>query len=101
MCIALRSSLTSLACRFSELLDIFFENHDPTTVDRQGPDVGSQYRSAIFYHNETQKQEAEESIKRWTPKFKDPIVTEVVEADKWWAAEDYHQQYLEKKGHDA
>jgi len=87
--------------RFSELLDIFFENHDPTTVNRQGVDVGSQYRSAIFFHDEAQKLDAEESIKRWTPKFSEPIVTQVVEAGQWWAAEDYHQKYLEKKGHDA
>jgi len=87
--------------RFAELLDVFFENHDPTTVNRQGPDVGTQYRSAIFFHDETQKTVAEESIKKWSGKFSNPIVTQVVEAGEWWAAEDYHQKDLEKKGHDA
>ena len=83
------------------MLDIFFENHDPTTKNRQGVDVGTQYRSAIFFHDEAQKAAAEAAVAKWASKFSKPIVTEIVAAATWWPAEDYHQQYLEKKGHDA
>jgi peptide-methionine (S)-S-oxide reductase len=80
------------------LLDQFFKMHDPTTLDQQGNDKGNQYRSAIFYHSEKQKKEAEafkakvENSKAW----KAPIVTEISEAKKFWDAEDYHQKYLVK-----
>lgn len=83
---------------FRKLLEFFFQIHDPTTRDRQGNDIGSQYRSAIFYLDTEQKSEAEKLIaeidasKRWPAK----VVTAVVPAGEWWDAEDYHQDYLEK-----
>lgn len=81
---------------FKELLHFFWEIHDPTTLDRQGPDVGPQYRSAVFTHDETQAQEAEES-KAWAQAyFSRPIVTEITPAAEFWSAEDYHQRYFEK-----
>lgn len=85
---------------YDELLDIFWHNHDPTQCNRQGPDVGTQYRSAIFYHTPEQQQAAEESNKRLeaSGKYKRAIVTEIVPASDFWRAEDYHQQYLEKRG---
>lgn len=83
---------------FDSLLDVFWENHNPTTLNYQGPDYGSQYRSAIFYHDEAQRETAESSRQRWQPKFKKPIVTEIVPAQTFFRAEEYHQQYLEKRG---
>lgn len=85
---------------YDQLLDRLWEFHDPTTVNRQGPDVGTQYRSAIFYLNEEQKKAALASIEKTNKsgRFKDPIVTEVTAASKFWRAEEYHQKYLEKKG---
>ena len=85
---------------YETLLDLFWENHNPTTPNRQGPDRGSQYRSAIFYHNNEQKKLAEESKKRLdkSEKFSNPIVTEIVPAQEFYQAEDYHQKYLLKKG---
>jgi peptide-methionine (S)-S-oxide reductase len=85
---------------FAELLKVFWENHDPTQRDRQGPDVGTQYRSAIFYHDDDQRAEAIASkikLERGDT-YKDPVVTEIVPAEMFWQAEEYHQQYLEKKG---
>lgn len=81
---------------FNELLLIFFKTHNPTTLNRQGNDVGTQYRSAIFYHNDEQKQQAEAMIKRLTDEqvFDKPIVTHVVPADIFYKAEDYHQNYF-------
>jgi peptide-methionine (S)-S-oxide reductase len=85
---------------YEKLLEVFWENHDPTTLNRQGPDVGTQYRSAIFFHSPEQQQAALaskahlESIGRWTR----PIVTEILPAEPFYRAEDYHQQYLEKRG---
>jgi len=83
---------------FTEILRIFFSIHDPTTLNRQGADVGTQYRSAIFYHNREQKSTAEDVIRELTAEkvFDDPIVTEVVPFDKFYAAEDYHLKYYEK-----
>jgi methionine-S-sulfoxide reductase len=81
---------------YGELLDHFFQLHDPTTPNQQGNDIGTQYRSAIFYLSEKQKQVAEAKIKEWQPKWKKPIVTEVIKASKFFAAEDYHQDYLVK-----
>lgn len=80
---------------YRELLEIFFELHDPTTLNRQGADVGPQYRSAIFYHDEAQRQAAEAMIQELTEQgaFKDPIVTEVTPLDVFYPAEDYHQEY--------
>ena len=81
---------------FKEILQVFFTVHDPTTLNRQGNDVGSSYRSAIFYHDETQRQIAEETIKEVTEAavYDKPIVTEVTEFDKFYIAENYHQEYF-------
>lgn len=85
---------------FSALLDIFWKIHNPTTLNRQGPDHGSQYRSAIFYHSEAQKDLAEKSREACDKSgaWPDPIVTEITAAAPFWPAEEYHQKYLEKKG---
>lgn len=83
---------------YDALLDAFWANHNPTTLNSQGPDYGSQYRSAIFYHDEVQQVAAEASKVRWQPKFKKPIVTQIVPAQTFYRAEEYHQQYLEKRG---
>ena len=85
---------------YDKLLDVFWENHDPTTLNRQGPDVGTQYRSAIFYHTPEQRRAAEESKARLeaSGRFRRPIVTEITEASAFYPAEDYHQRYLEKRG---
>jgi peptide-methionine (S)-S-oxide reductase len=81
---------------FKEILQVFFAVHDPTTLNRQGNDVGSSYRSAIFYHDENQKRIAEEVIREVTEEgvYDDPIVTEVTAFDKFYPAEDYHQEYF-------
>ena len=85
---------------YEHLLDVFWSNHDPTTRNRQGPDVGTQYRSVIFYHTPEQRTAAVASKQRLeqSGKYKRPIVTEIVPAATFWRAEDYHQQYLEKRG---
>jgi peptide-methionine (S)-S-oxide reductase len=85
---------------YDQLLDTFWSIHDPTTVNRQGPDVGTQYRSAIFYHTPEQEAAAKASLAKLTAsgKFKRPIVTQIVPAKDFWRAEEYHQQYLEKRG---
>jgi peptide-methionine (S)-S-oxide reductase len=85
---------------YDRLLDVFWENHDPTTLNRQGPDVGTQYRSAIFYHTPEQKAAAEASKTRLesSGKLRRPVVTEITEASTFYPAEDYHQRYLEKRG---
>ncbi len=84
---------------YTDLLDIFFDQHDPTQLDRQGPDVGDSYRSVIFYHNAEQKKLAEQKIAELTKskKYSDPIVTQLVAASTFWKAEEYHQQYLRKR----
>lgn len=81
---------------YEQLLDAFFNSHDPTTKDRQGPDVGSSYRSAIFYQSDEEKKLAEKAIMKWTPAFKDPIVTEVAPLKKFYRAEEYHQNYAKE-----
>ncbi len=88
------------AVSYDELLKIFWENHDPTQVDRQGPDAGTQYRSAVFYHSPEQKAAAEISKNdlEESGKFVKPIATKIVPAATFWRAEEYHQRYLEKKG---
>jgi peptide-methionine (S)-S-oxide reductase len=87
---------------YEELLKIFWENHNPTTMDRQGPDVGSQYRSVIFYHTPEQKEAAEQSKADLSTSgtWHSPIVTEIVPAKPFFRAEEYHQNYLMKKGLD-
>ena len=85
---------------YEKLLDVFWHNHNPTTLNRQGPDVGNQYRSAIFYHDETQKEIAEKSKQSLdsSESFDDPIVTEIIPAPKFYKAEEYHQKYFKKQG---
>jgi peptide-methionine (S)-S-oxide reductase len=85
---------------YSELLTVFWENHDPTTLNRQGPDVGAQYRSVIFFHSPEQESAARASKQQLeaSGRFKHPIVTEIVPAQTFYRAEEYHQQYLEKRG---
>jgi peptide-methionine (S)-S-oxide reductase len=85
---------------FDDLLDVFFDSHDPTTLNRQGPDVGTQYRSAIFYHGEAQRAAAEAFKARLDVSrvFRRPVVTEITPASTFYRAEEYHQQYLEKRG---
>lgn len=81
---------------FKEILQVFFATHDPTTLNRQGNDVGTQYRSAVFYHSEEQKQVAEQVITEISEQeiYDDPIVTEVTEFTRFYPAEDYHQEYF-------
>jgi len=83
---------------YGQILDHFWEHHDPSAFHRQGPDVGEQYRAAIFYHNDAQKAEALASKDRFIErhKFSKPIVTEIVEAGPFYAAEEYHQDYADK-----
>jgi peptide-methionine (S)-S-oxide reductase len=85
---------------YESLLRLFFELHDPTQLNRQGPDWGSQYRSAVFFHTPEQKEAAEKLIEELTAarRFPKPIVTQVVPAETFWRAEEYHQKYLEKRG---
>jgi len=85
---------------YDTLLDVFWDNHNPTEMNRQGPDVGTQYRSAIFYHSPEQQVAATASRDKRAASgsYKRPIVTEITPAGNFWIAEDYHQQYLEKRG---
>ena len=85
---------------YDDLLKVFWAEHDPTTMNRQGPDVGSQYRSVIFFHTPEQEaaaKAAKEKLER-SGKYKRPIVTQIVAAPTFYRAEEYHQQYLEKRG---
>ncbi len=93
---AVRITFDRRVVSFRELLEVFFVIHDPTTLNRQGNDVGTQYRSAIFYHSPEQKQTAIDVIASLTNEgiFPDPIVTEVVPAGPWYEAEAYHQEYF-------
>ncbi len=86
------------AISYRELLEIFFATHDPTTLNRQGPDVGTQYRSVVFYHNQTQKQALEQYIRELTDtnQFKNPIVTQVKPFKVFYLAEEYHREYFKK-----
>ena len=85
---------------FRELLNLFFDMHNPTTLNRQGPDFGSQYRSAVFWHDEEQREATEQKIKEVNAsgKWPDPVVTQLAKAPTFWPAEEYHQRYLEKNG---
>jgi peptide-methionine (S)-S-oxide reductase len=81
---------------YEELLEVFWANHDPTQLNRQGPDVGTQYRSAIFYHTPEQEAAAYASKERAQELFKKPIVTEIMPVSEFYRAEEYHQRYFEK-----
>jgi len=85
---------------YAELLDLFFDMHNPTTLNRQGPDFGSQYRSVVFWHDPQQRDLAEQKIAELNAsgKWSDPVVTQLVPADRFWRAEEYHQRYFEKNG---
>jgi len=83
---------------YEQLLDRFWQLHDPTTPNRQGPDVGTQYRSAVFFHSPEQEKIAHASKERWQAHFRHPIVTQILPATTFYKAEDYHQRYLEKRG---
>ncbi len=87
---------------YNELLQVFWENHDPTQLNRQGPDFGTQYRSVVFFHSTEQEKAARDEKQRrdGSGEYAGPIVTQIVAAGPFWAAEDYHQQYFEKKGVD-
>jgi peptide-methionine (S)-S-oxide reductase len=85
---------------YAALLDLFFDMHNPTTLNRQGPDFGSQYRSVAFWHDPEQRDIAEQKIRELNEsgRWPNPVVTQVVPADRFWPAEEYHQRYLEKNG---
>jgi len=83
---------------YEQLLAIFWAEHDPTQLNRQGPDMGSQYRSAIFVHDDEQRRAAEASREQVQARLSKPVVTQIEEAPPFWEAEDYHQRYLEKRG---
>jgi peptide-methionine (S)-S-oxide reductase len=85
---------------YETLLNVFWDNHNPTEVNRQGPDIGTQYRSVIFYHNEEERLVAERSKEERAKsgRYRRRIATQIVPATQFWRAEDYHQQYLEKRG---
>lgn len=87
---------------YEKLLEIFWKSHNPTTLNRQGPDVGSQYRSVIFFHSPEQEKAAKESVKQASliGGWKNPVVTQILPAPEFWKAEDYHQKYLMKRGQD-
>src|SRR2546422_9235703 len=95
-----RSTLFPYTTLFRSLLDVFWENHDPTQLNRQGPDVGAQYRSAIFFHTPAQEAAARAAKARLeaSGRFRRPIVTEITPASTFYRAEEYHQRYLEKRG---
>jgi peptide-methionine (S)-S-oxide reductase len=83
---------------YEQLLETFWSAHDPTQLNRQGPDVGRQYRSAVFYHSPEQQEQALASKARVQARYAQPVVTEVEPASDFWRAEEYHQQYLVKRG---
>ena len=84
---------------YEKIINLFFDFHDPTTLDRQGPDIGRQYRSVIYYFNEFQKEIAKHSKEKYQSYFKNMIVTEITKADTFYKAEDYHQKYIQKKSY--
>ena len=97
---ALQITFDPTRVNYQQLLDVFFSSHDPTQLNRQGPDHGEQYRSVIFYHSAEQQQAAVATVARLNAehKFPRPIVTQIVPAQTFWVAEEYHQKYLEKRG---
>jgi peptide-methionine (S)-S-oxide reductase len=94
---AVQINFNPLVISFPSILNHFWQLHDPTQRDRQGPDIGSQYRSAIFIHSQEQLLSAQNSLKTHQQKIKKPIVTEIVKASTFWLAEEYHQKYIQKK----
>jgi peptide-methionine (S)-S-oxide reductase len=86
---------------YDDLLDVFWRKHDPTQLNRQGWDIGDQYRSVVFFHDEEQRAAAERSKEREQAQYRKPIVTQIEPAPTFYEAEDYHQQYLEKRGRSA
>ena len=95
---AVRVEFDPTVISYEQLLEKFWGEHDPTTLNRQGPDVGDQYRSAIYVHSPEQEEVAQRSRAAAQGHFKRPIVTEITPATKFWPAEDYHQRYFEKNG---
>jgi peptide-methionine (S)-S-oxide reductase len=92
---AVQISFDPATISYDTLLDIFFAVHDPTTLNRQGADAGTQYRSVIFYHTDEQKAQADKKMQEKAGKFSDPIVTEVLPFEKFYTAEEYHQNYYD------
>ena len=90
----------TMVVTYDHLLDVFWNNHDPTTLNRQGPDAGTQYRSAIFFHEPEQEGAARTSLDdlQRSGRFQQPIVTDITPASTFYRAEEYHQRYLEKQG---
>jgi peptide-methionine (S)-S-oxide reductase len=86
---------------YDELLEVFFATHDPTQLNRQGPDVGTQYRSIVLYHDETQREQAEAYIAALDEEYDDEVVTELTALETFYPAEEYHQDYFEKNPNDA
>ena len=82
---------------YETIVEEFWKCHDPTTIDRQGPDIGRQYRSVIYYLDDLQKNIAQKSMEKHQPSFNNMIVTEITKADKFYRAEDYHQKYIQKR----
>jgi len=97
---AIQITYDSEKISYAKLLELFFGLHDPTQINRQGPDFGSQYRSAIFYLNQKQKKEAEEMKQKLNKsgKYSEPIATEITKATEFFKAEEYHQKYIKKTG---
>ncbi|HJO25853.1 MAG: peptide-methionine (S)-S-oxide reductase [Planctomycetes bacterium] len=97
---AVRVEFDPEAVSYEQLLECFWECHDPTTLNRQGPDVGTQYRSAIFFHDESQAEVAGATLEALAAsgRYRRPVVTEIVPAGEWFRAEEYHQRYFEKNG---
>lgn len=95
---AIRVSFDSDQIRYGDILDIFFATHDPTQLNRQGGDIGTQYRSAIFPHSDEQEAEVHAAMERAAPDWPAPIVTTIEPMAKWWPAEDYHQEYWAGEG---
>jgi len=91
-------SFDPAAVSYGALVDVFFRWHDPTTLNRQGPDAGTQYRSVIFFHSPEQERIARDKKAVYAARFPRPIVTAIEPAEKFWRAEDYHQRYFEKNG---
>jgi methionine-S-sulfoxide reductase len=95
---ALKIEFNPKEVSYETLLKQFFKMHDPTQMNRQGPDVGDSYRTAIFYTTDRQKEQAENAKKEAASNFSEPIVTEITKASEFWPAEDYHQKFAERTG---